>query len=108
MNIDVRIYGYIFGGGAYHPACLLPGQDPADNAEISALFSYHDDDVHGLSCDACGEYIFEPVENHPFNDEGRDNRCWDCGQPSDDWLHDVAPIQNDLSIADRDRLDLLG
>lgn len=60
MMVDTRIYGYVTDGGAYHPEHLPDGIDPSRDDTVSALFSYHDDDPYGLSCDGCWDYIFEP------------------------------------------------
>lgn len=98
MMIDTRIYGYVVDGAVFHPGCLPEEYgNPADNPMIGALFSYHDDDPHGLACDALDGYIFEPTEPHPFrhppNQERIDvlmARCWDCGEYRDDeQLHPI-------------------
>lgn len=67
MFVDTTIHGYVHDGGAYHVACTdrrpgdhIPGEDCRHSDDpVYGLFS-HDDDGHGLSCDKCGWYIFEP------------------------------------------------
>jgi hypothetical protein len=100
MMIDTRIYGYVADGGTYHPACI--DWDPKERADVAALFSYHDDDPHGLTCDKCSEVIFEPMERHPFDAPKRydpeaqvwvdtgdlDGQCYQCSEYLDDWLHE--------------------
>ena len=75
MMVDTRIYGYVTDGATYHPACT--DARPGDEQGVSALFYLDDEDPHGLTCDACSEYIFEPVTLHEFDPE-RDECEYGC------------------------------
>ena len=81
MMVDTTIYGYVTGGGAYHVDCA---GDPADAHDDNwgRLYYLDDEDPHGLACDECSEYIFEPVGVHAF-DPGDNGQCRECY--SDSW-----------------------
>lgn len=61
MMMDTTIYGYVGDGAVYHDEHIGDlTQKGEELAGLSPLYS-HDDDGNGLSCDECGEWIFEPT-----------------------------------------------
>jgi hypothetical protein len=101
MMVNTTIYGYVTDGGAYHVMCTTRRPD-GDHDDVSALYYLHDEDPHGLSCDQCREYIFEPMERHAFQPVTPDSlNCRECDSDSycsegpECWLHiqpDVEPV----------------
>lgn len=63
MMTDTTIYGYLLADGTVTCTSELCSGITAWGSEqgYQALMSF-DDDGHGLSCDSCGEYVFEPSE----------------------------------------------
>lgn len=69
MMTSTFIYGYYLGDGvAIHTHHYDPDRDgrPGEPG-VYPLYSI-DDDGEGLSCDECGEYIFEPFEENVTDD----------------------------------------
>ena len=63
MMVDTTVYGYVGDGEVICPGCMddttVPdGEDGP--VGMSPLYSLDDTSEDGLSCDACGRYIFEP------------------------------------------------
>ena len=71
MNIDVRIYGYADDDSTI--VCVPCAPERPELNGLHGLFS-DADDGYGLTCDHCGEYIFEPTI------------CGECDQPL--WEHE--------------------
>lgn len=99
MMVDTTIYGYVNTDGAFHVNCA---GDPADAHDDtwSRLYYLDDEDPHGLTCDACYDYIFEPVAQHvyqPTEDGGNCRECYSqsfCGEGAECSLH-IQPEPED-------------
>ena len=61
MMVDTTVYGYVGDGYVQCPECH---GERADGDDMSRLYSTDDTDEGGLSCDACGRYIFEPDSDY--------------------------------------------
>lgn len=85
MMVDTTIYGYATSDGVFHPQCYADGSTEHAAGTVSALYYLDDEDPHGMTCDACYEYIFEPVERHVFRPENKydgsidpNGHCYEC------------------------------
>jgi hypothetical protein len=75
MMVDTTIYGVVGDGGCYHVDCVDLYEAHED---YGRLYYLDDEDPHGLLCDECGRYIFEPVEQHQFSSRTDDDNCDEC------------------------------
>jgi hypothetical protein len=107
MMVDTRIYGYVDEGSVVCTSCWQPA-DAIEELHAGPLFS-HDDDGNGLSCDSCGEYVFEPYFDLVYTSDdvvGLETSRWGGGR--DDlsaWTvdhEDGAETQLDVDWIDSD------
>jgi hypothetical protein len=89
MMVDTTIYGVVGDGGVYHVDCvdLYEAHD-----DYGRLYYLDDQDPHGLSCDECGRYIFDPVDRHQYRPTDRPgdtcDECYaECGEGAECELH---------------------
>lgn len=93
MMVDTTIYGYFHDGAAFHVTCTTARPD-GDRDDVTAIYYLNDDDPHGMVCDACGGFIFEPVERHPA--ATCDYYCSTyCGETDSCDLHDLQEREPD-------------
>jgi hypothetical protein len=84
MMVDTRIYGYVDDGSVVCTRCWQPA-DAIEELHAGPLFS-HDDDGNGLSCDDCGEYVFEPTLSNVWTLDGLSTS------------YDVTPDQDSVDV----------
>jgi hypothetical protein len=110
MMVDTRIYGYYWSeGGVSCVPCFSRATDGMTHAEsgYQGLFS-HDDDGNGLSCDDCGEYVFEPSFELVYTSDdvvGLETTRWGGRDDLSAWTvdhEDGAETQLDVDWIDSD------
>jgi len=90
MFADTTIYGYIIEDEGIVLCVNCWANEPDPRPAHSRLYSWANEDVHGVSCEGCGGYIFEPMDRHAFKPSAySDKFCTDCGEYEDDFLHEV-------------------
>ena len=77
MMVDTQVYAYLFEGYVVCPACAdtrycpKHGREAYDsNGDCGRPVYSHDDDGYGLTCDTCGDIVFEtwPDVAHEMGD----------------------------------------
>jgi len=98
--VDTTIYGYIFDGYVLHPDCVTEDRDVTAKYDDTAgrLYSHDDTGEEGLSCDACGDYIFEPDVEYVALEAIRDALYWPSGQTVDQMADAVLKALQDRRL----------
>ena len=125
MISDWTVYGWLADGGVLCAACVrdddsgryaisdngMRAYDFEDEVRLDALLSLEDTDPLGLSCDSCGEYVFEPDPEAMHAEYGHDEPEPDCelctavATQLEDWAaeheageHAEAPILHGVNV----------
>lgn len=88
MMVDTTVYGWLNDGGVTCARCTgldhWNGRLDGILAEgVRPIYSL-DDDGRGLSCDDCGEYVFEPDDSYCGDCDDFDCDCKDDEDDEDD------------------------
>ena len=82
MMVDTTVYGYVGEGYVQCPTCH---DERPDDDNMGRLYSTDDNSSEGLSCDACGKYIFEPDYRGQWQEALQDLLTYGRAHSDGDW-----------------------